>query len=147
MVLSGIIFPLFQAILLNLTGTLICIMIGYWIGYSSVSIYADKMSNKFPRLKEFVEKQRKNEWFVSYFLRVCPISCDVVSIYLGSIKISLRKYFITGIIGSLPGIVSATLLGVSLEDPFSPMCIFAFSMVIVLSAVSYIIYKCVQKRK
>jgi uncharacterized membrane protein YdjX (TVP38/TMEM64 family) len=144
--LVGIIYPMVPALLLNIAGTLVCIMIGYWIGHFSISNYAEKLIIKYPKLKEFVQKQLKNEWFLSLFLRLCPISCDIVSIYLGSIKMSLKKYFFTGFLGSLPGIISVTLLGVSIENPLSPMCIIAFSMVIVLTVVSFVVYKFVEKR-
>jgi uncharacterized membrane protein YdjX (TVP38/TMEM64 family) len=146
-VLTGIVFPLVPALLLNTAGTLIVISIGYFIGYFSLSAYAEKMAKKYPKLKNIVEKQQKNGWFASYFLRVCPISCDLVSIYLGSVKLPLNKYYIAGIIGSVPGIVSATLLGASIDNPFSPECILSFSLIIVLSTASYIIYKTVQKKQ
>lgn len=143
----GTIFSIGPALLINTLGTAICILLGYVIGYYSGSEYADKMMTRHQKLKSLVEKQRRNEWFVVYFLRVCPISCDIVSIYLGSLKTSFHTYFIAGMIGCIPGIISSTLLGVSIEDPFSPMCIVSASMIVVLSVASYVVYKYIIKRK
>ncbi len=130
-VLTGIIFPIIPALILNVIGTAMCMAIGYFVGYFSVSNYAEKMIKKHPKVDEIVRRQRDNEWFSTYFLRIVPISGDLVSVYLGSLRISVKKYFIASILGSLPGIVATTLLGVSIEDPLSPMCIVAFSMMAV----------------
>ena len=145
--LIGIIYPILPAMAINAAGTFICITIGYYIGYFSISDRADKMAVKYPKLKKLVEKQRENEWFASFFLRVCPISCDMVSIYLGSVKMTPKSYFFAGMIGCVPGIISATLLGMSIEAPLSPLNIFAFSMVLALSAASYAVYKYIIKQK
>lgn len=143
---AGIIFPIVPALLLNTAGIAVCIVVSYFIGYYASSDYVEKQIAKYPKIGEFVKKQQKNEWFISYFLRVLPISCDMVSIYLGSLKTSFHKYFFAGMIGSLPGIVSSTVFGASVDDPLSPMCVISASSILVLSLLSYLIYRHIQKK-
>jgi uncharacterized membrane protein YdjX (TVP38/TMEM64 family) len=137
----GCVFPIVPALLINTLGIALTITVSYWIGMFSGADYADKLIAKHPKIKEITENQRKNDWFVSYYLRVLPISCDVVSIYLGSLKMPFHKYFIAGMIGSVPGIVSATLFGVGVIDPDSRMWIPSLAIIVVLSVISYVIYK------
>lgn len=143
---TGCIFPMLPAMVLNTAGIAICLAISYWIGYFSGSDYVEKQTIKYPKMKEIVQKQHNNEWFAAYFLRILPLPCDMVSIYLGSTKISFHKYFIAGMIGSMPGIVSATLIGVSITNPFSPMCILSVSSMLLLALLSCLIYRHIQKR-
>ena len=146
-IVSGVIFPLPLALLLNTVGTGICLAVGYCIGFYSLSNYAVRMVNKYPKVKAVVERQRKNEWFSAYILRVIPISGDVVSIYLGSLKFRFPRYLAAGVIGSVPGIIVTTLLGNSINDPLSPRCIAAFAMLALILVISFIVNKMVTKNK
>ena len=146
-VLTGIIFPIFPALIINTIGTSVCMGVGYVVGYFSVSNYAEKMIRRHPKIDELVRKQRDSEWFSSYILRVIPISGDLVSIYLGSIKMPVKKYFLAGVPGMIPGMVATTLLGVSIDDPLSPMCIVAFSTMAALLVLSFAVYHFYYKRQ
>ena len=144
---TGCIFPLFPALLINFAGEIIGVAIAYWVGRYAGSNFAEKLIIKYPKVKELSEKQQRNEWFISYFLRVCPIPNCAVSLYLGSMNISFRKYIIAGFLGELPAVIYSTLIGASLSEPSSLMLIISAAVTIILSGSSVIIYKYIQKTK
>ena len=60
--------------------------------------------------------------FMSFFLRV--ISClpgDTISMYFGASKMPFWTCLLGSFLGTLPGMVASTLLGMSITDPSSPM--------------------------
>ena len=140
-ILSGIVFPFVPSLLLNIAGTLICMTVGYCLGRFTSADYAEKMVDKYPKLKGVVEKLHQEEWFYSYLIRMFPIPDDLVSMYLGSMKIKAVTYFTAGFAGALPMIVAITLIGANINDPFSPMSVFAFSMTAALMLISYVMHR------
>lgn len=144
----GALFEPFTAIIVNAVGTIICIGIPYWVGYFSGAGYAGKLLNKYPKVKTVVDKLYENEWFMSYFLRVISfLPGEIISIYLGSIRIPYHKYLIAGFFGVLPSIITTTLIGISITDPTSPMFIFSVVLTIVLSIASIVFYRILQKTR
>ncbi|MGN1093277.1 MAG: hypothetical protein ACI4RS_06475, partial [Monoglobaceae bacterium] len=86
--------------------------------------------------------------FISFFLRA--ISClpaDIVSLYLGSIKIKYVPYALWGLIGTLPGLIPATVAGASITDPTSTAFIVSIMLTALSSVGSIVIYHLYKKRK
>ena len=145
---SGLIFPLYIALLINCIGTVIAYSIPYTIGRFSGSSLADKIIKKYPKAQEFVDLQRNSDSFISFFLRA--ISClpaDIVSLYLGSIKIKYVPYAFWGLVGTLPGLIPATVAGASITDPTSTAFIVSVLLTVLSSVGSIIIYRLYKKRK
>lgn len=89
--------------------------------------------------------------FLCFFLRV--ISClpgDVVTMYLGATKTPFWKNLLAGSLGLLPGMVLATFMGESVQQPQSPMfwiCGGLMSTFAALSAGLYYWYRRTMKRR
>jgi len=144
---TGCIFPLLPALLINLTGEIICVIIAYWVGRYSGSGLAEKLILKYPKVKELSDKQQRNDWFISYFLRICPIPHSAVSLYLGSMKISFHKMLLAGFLGELPAVIYSTLIGASISTPSVPMIVISAVVTMTLSLSSLLIYKRIQNNK
>lgn len=140
-VLGGFMFEPFHALIVNSVGLLVELTVPYLIAKYSGSNISEKMMKKHPKLAEIVDAQGENSFFMTFFLRV--ISClpgDAVSMYLGTTGIPLEKYLLASYLGSLPGMVAATLLGMSITDPTSPMFWVSIGLTVGISIISFLVY-------
>lgn len=145
---AGTLFPPVTALLLNLLGVGICVSVPYWIGRFAGDSIVDKLMEKYPKIRPMVDRQRKNDFFLSFFLRI--IGClpgDVVSLYLGSLRIPYGRFLAGSVLGLSPPLVLATLIGISVTEPTSPMFLLSVSCTVLLSVGSAVFYWRYQKRR
>lgn len=143
----GLYFPTLAAILINILGMAIEQSLGYMLGRFIGFGAVDKLLKKYPKVREIAESG-KNSRFVAYILRALNmLPMDVVSMYLGSSKMSFPTYLSGSLAGALFGILAATFIGMSLTDPTSPTFILACALSLTISAVSCIIYRRMNRSK
>lgn len=139
-VLGGFLFEPIPAMLINFVGVAVELSIPYWIGRFSGSGFADKLKNKHPKFYELMNDS-SNDFFKSFFLRV--ISClpgDAVSMLFGARKVKFGTFLLGSFLGTLPGVVTATLLGTSITDPDSPMFWISIGLTVGISVISFLVY-------
>ena len=144
---AGMIFPVWLALILNTLGTAVTYTIPYLIGRFSGTDATNRIIKKYPKAREIVDMQRNSTWFPSFFLRA--ISClpgDIVSMCLGSVGVSYLPYVLASVIGTLPGLIPATIAGMSIMDPKSTVFIVSVVVTVASSAAS-IIAHWILKRK
>ncbi len=147
MLVSGAIFNTFTAIIVNTIGVIVCISIPYFIGRFSGGEMAEKLINRNKKLRLISDYQQKNRFFFSYFVRVLGfLPCDIVSLYIGSVKIPYLIYISGSILGFMPGLISATIIGDSITNPKSPAFIISCTFAVILSVLSFIVYTYIIKR-
>lgn len=140
-VLGGFLFEPVHALIINSVGVLVELAIPYWIGRSSGAGFAERLCDKYPRLGEVMGESSDNNLFMSFFLRV--ISClpgDAISMYFGACKTPFGTYLLGSFLGTIPGVITATLLGMSITDPSSPMFWISIVLTVGLSVVSFLAY-------
>lgn len=148
MLVSGAIFSTFTAIIVNIIGVIVCISIPYFIGRFSGGEMAEKLINRNKKLRLLSDYQQRNRFFFSYFVRVLGfLPCDIVSLYIGSVKIPYLIYISGSILGFLPGLIATTIIGDSITNPKSPTFIISCVFAVILSVSSYIVYTFIIKRK
>jgi len=143
---GGIIFPVGTAIFVNIIGNAVCFTLPYLIGRFSGDGLTEYIIKKQPKLQEFYLRQKKNEWFLSFFLRA--ISClpgDIVSMYLGSLGFSYPVFLTGSLAGSLIYLIAATVAGESILDPLSPEFIVSAAAVLAIAACAAIFHMVNQK--
>jgi len=144
-VAGGYLFSPGTAILVNTGGVAVCLILPYLVGCLSGAEAVEGAMRKYPRFADIVGKGQKNEVFLSFFLRI--ISClpgDIVSIWFGASGARFVPYLFASLLGTMPGVICATLLGMNITDPTSPMFWVSLGMNVllsVLSAVGYFVYK------
>lgn len=147
----GYLFPAPAALLINFLGIWIVLTIPYWIGRALGLRQVSKLTKKYPKLQSLMEKQDTHSIFLCFFLRV--ISClpgDLVTMYFGATHTPFSHNLLGGALGTLPGMILATFMGISIQDPSSPA--FWISMALsaalaVLSTALYYVYLKKQKKK
>ncbi|NLT63118.1 MAG: TVP38/TMEM64 family protein [Clostridiales bacterium] len=147
-VTGGLLFPTGIAIFLNIIGNALVFSIPYYIGRyagSDISVY---LIEKHPKLQVFYEKQKKHEWFLSFFLRA--ISClpgDAVSMYLGAQRVPYLIFISGSLAGRIFSILASTIIGDNILNPRSTAFIISVIIKILISSMSLIIYYFSQKNR
>lgn len=137
---SGIIFPPVTAILVSTAGLGITISIPYHIGKYGGNKIINAICNKYPKLDHIAKFQHNNAFFICFITRIVGfLPGDIVSLYLGSCKIDFPTYLAGGICGSMLSIITTTLLGANLSNPFSVQFILILLLRILISVSSIII--------
>ena len=139
-VLGGFLFEPVHALIINSIGVLVELTTPYWVGRASGNSFADKLKKKYPKISE-MSNSSGNVFFKSFFLRI--ISClpgDAVSMYFGAAKMPFFTALLGSFLGVLPGMITATLLGMSITDPSSPMFWTSIGLTVGVSVLSFLIY-------
>lgn len=144
---SGYLFPTWAALLLNFTGILLILTIPYWMGKSLGLKTVQKATQKYPRFETIIDKQQSNSLFLCFFLRV--ISClpgDLVTMYFGATGTPFWQNLLGGVLGIIPRMVLATLMGSSIQEPSSPIFWISALLTVTLSVLSAALYYVYQRR-
>lgn len=145
---AGHLFSPAAALALNILGLAIDLTVPYWIGRFSGSGLTSRLIARYPRLEGLMESQQGHYLFLSFFLRVIYLlPGDVVSIYFGSVKGPYPTCLLGGLLGGLPSLLAATLLGASVSQPGSPAFWIAIGVTAGVSALSLLGYLLWQKHQ
>lgn len=148
---AGYLFPTPIALMVNLLGVLIVLTVPYWLGRTFGLRQVSKLTQKYPKFQAVMEKQTAHSLFLCFFLRV--ISClpgDLVTMYLGAARTPFSHNLLGGVLGIVPGMVLATVMGLNIRDPASPAFWISAALsagLAVLSTALYSIYRKRQKRE
>ena len=117
---SGILFHSVAAALISTAGLAITITIPYWIGKYSGKQAVQEIWQKYPKAEMVARYQETNTFFACFITRIVGfLPCDIVSIYFGACDTAYPIYLAAGVSGSLLSIITTTLLGEKISDPFS----------------------------
>ena len=138
---SGILFSLPVAIIVNTVGTLIMTSIPFFIGKKAGCKMIDTLLKKNKKLELLRDTQNKNEFLVSFFLRMVGLlPADLVAMYLGASGMRYRPYIGGTVVGLMPAIICFSVMGMSIDDIGSPQFKIALIVEIALMLVSLLIY-------
>ena len=144
----GVLFPLPVAILVATMGTAITLTIPYFIGRGAGPDMTEKLQQKHPRLRELREMRSRNELFLAFLIRIVGIlPCDVVSLYLGNTRMPFPKYLLGGVLGFLPDVLTATVVGMKADDRSSPWFWGAIALNLLVAGGSTLFYALYRKRQ
>ena len=144
----GVLFPLPAAILVATLGTAITLTIPYFIGRGAGPDMTEKLQQKHERLRELRQMRSRNELFLAFLIRIIGIlPCDVVSLYLGNTRMPFGKYLLGGVLGFLPDILTAVVVGIKVDDRSSPWFWGAIAVNLLVAGGSTLFYAWYRKRR
>ncbi|MBQ6273995.1 MAG: VTT domain-containing protein [Oscillospiraceae bacterium] len=147
MAACGALFPLPAAILIATLGTALTLSIPYFIGRGAGPDMTVKLQEKHERLRELRALRRRNEFFLAFLIRIIGIlPCDVVSLYLGNTRMPYVKYVVGGVLGFMADILTATVVGMKVEDRSSPWFWGAIAVNLLVAGGSTLFYTFYRKR-
>ncbi len=143
----GLIFPLPIALMVNLFGTALMIIIPYFMGKRGGKKIVDNLSKKHEGLSFFKEKENNNTVFAVFFTRMIRIlPSDPVGMYFGAKETDFKKYFWGSLLGMMPTTVCFTFMGMGIKDISSPQFIISLIIQIIFATSSIAVYFVIKKR-
>ncbi|MDO4972636.1 MAG: VTT domain-containing protein [Eubacteriales bacterium] len=118
---SGQLFPLPVALAVNTVGIAITLTLPYLLGRASELDFSEKLIARYPKLRELRRVRETSGFFLSFIARAVGIlACDVVSLYFGATRLPYPAYIAGGVLGFMPDLICATILGQQIENWDSP---------------------------
>ena len=145
---GGQLFPLPLALAVNTVGVFIALTLPYLLGYASDLSFRGELLRRYPKLMELRRMREENSFFLSFLTRaVGVLPCDAVSLYLGSTRMPYPAYIGGAMLGFVPDLVCATLLGMQAEDYSSPGFWITVAVNLLACAASVLLYRVYKKKK
>lgn len=117
----GMAFPAHWAILINAFGIFIEVAVSYLFGRIMGGEYVVNKLKKVKHGDKILELYGKNKLSAIFAIRFLPVfPIDLVSLFLGTVKMKFLPYFLISIGGILPRVILFTILGDGLYD-YVPM--------------------------
>lgn len=144
-VAAGIVFPTGYAILVTCIGLVIELTIGYysgrWLGEKKVQ---ETISRR-PRISEFLGSRRDNLSLLCFISRIIPIPFDLLSMFLGSVRMPFVKYVLVSLLGLTPVMIPTVLVGESISNPLSPEFLLPFGASLIIVILVFFAYRALTK--
>lgn len=144
----GTIYSPVWALIINLSGITVCLLVPYFLGRMSGQEILDKLMVKYPNASKYIKHDRVNSWIYSYIVRIVnPLPGDLRSMLLGALDVPLKTYISSSIVASIPYLVSVTYIGANIETPNSPAFIASLLFTGGITIGTIILCAFIQKRK
>lgn len=132
---SGMLFSPVNAVIVSFLGLAVTLTVPYILGRWSGAEEIDYIKAKYPKIERIIEIQQKNEFFASLIVRLIGwFPCDIISYYFGACRTKYPVYIISALIGCAISVITNTLLGDVLLDPFSVQFVVIMLIKILVSA-------------
>lgn len=139
---TGRLFPLPVALLVNTVGVSITMTLPYLIGRFSGGDMTRKLMVKYPRLAELRALRSQRGLFFAFIVRAVGIlPCDVVSLYMGNTRLNYMDYLLGGLLGFVPDLLCATVVGMKISDTSSPWFWGSIGVNISACLIAMLVYK------
>lgn len=142
----ALIFPLEQAIAINILGTVIMVALPYLIGRKAGAGIIEHLVHKFPKLSTVADKVPDNGIAFTFFPRLMGIPSDPLSMLLGAMKVLFLQYLIGSILGLLPLVIVFSVMGFGLYEMDTSKIFITVSIYVIFTIVMLILYKLYKKR-
>lgn len=135
---------IWSALLINTIGIFCMMNIPYCIGRFAQREFVEGFIAKHKKMQTVRDIKMSNELFFILFLRI--INClpyDVVSMFLGSTGTGWKNYIAGSMLGTLPGMILSTVMGLYMDDPLSAGFIISTALNVFISIASgtaYLLY-------
>lgn len=142
---SGVLFPLWLGLAVNLAGLFISLTLPYLVGRRSGSRQVDKLVKRYPLLQKFVSRPigdssrnsgltEGNCLFTAYLLRtVGIIPGDITSLFLGASGFPYAAYLSGSLLGMFPMMLLFTMTGSTVGEPLTLPFVLLFLLVLLLT--------------
>lgn len=136
---GGLLFPLPMALTVNLAGVLIAQTVPYLLGRQEQDGLSS-LTAKHPQLAALRPTEHPGRSV--FLLRLAGATPgDLFSLYLGATGVPPRSYLIGGLLGSLPRVAAATVLGAALWEFGSPRFWLSLLSGAALTGLSFLLWR------
>ena len=143
-VLSGMVYPTFVALFVNLIGYIIMLTVKYKFGAKYGGGNAHKLLCKNSVSRMLLERKGTGNPWVLFIFRFIPgFPINPVSQMYGAMGFDYKLYLIISLWGFIPKLFSYTFIGVYVFDPLSLQFLLPIIILLVISGVSILILNAV----
>lgn len=137
---GGLLFPLPAALLVNLVGLAVCDTVPYVVGRLSAAETLDRLREKYPKLAVIERIQRENDFLFALLTRAIGVlPGDVVSLYLGAVRLPFGAYLAGSLLGLCPTMIAVSIMGDNAAEPLSPGFLIALGCDLVIVLISFLV--------
>lgn len=142
-VISGLVFPLNQALLVNGAGLLFFFIVKYvegmWIGGGWAGMILNIKKMRF--IRDWLQFKGNGNPYVLAVSRLLPvIPLGMVSKYYGSLKYDFVYYCLLSMLGFAPRLYIYTELGAAITNPFSPTFLILLMIIVGFTGITSLIF-------
>ncbi len=141
--ISGMVFPLNQALLINIVFTLFFFTVKYVEGIFLGSGWAGMILNikKMHFIRDWIRFKGNGNPYVLSVTRLIPaIPLGMVSKYYGSLRYDFVYYSLLSLLGFAPRIYIYTKLGAASRNPFSPQFLILLIIIVAFTGITSLIF-------
>lgn len=138
-VLSGIVFPMPAAVLINIAGLLILMSIKYDMGSKKGAGSAKHILKRYPGVMDFLEDDKKSGLLLVVFRLVPNFPFGMVSRLYGSAHFPFEKFIFLSLLGYVPRLLSYSFIGNKVFDPFSAAFFTPIIILLIISGFSMLV--------
>ena len=114
----GIVFPLGWAYTIAYVGVILALSIGYFNGKRLGQDKVESLIGRYPKVENFMEKNRENLTYLCFFSRLIPFPFDVFSMFSGATKVPFVRYLVLSLFGLTPKLILFVFTGMTIARTF-----------------------------
>ena len=114
-IVVSLIFPIWQALLINGIGTAVALSISYFIGSSTKTRHIDDLLAKHPKMQKYFSATQKYGFVACFAIHMIGLSMEVLGVLFGMLHIGFWRYLVSSWLAIIPGMICFTIAGNNLS--------------------------------
>ena len=137
-IMVSLIFPLWEALLLNAVGTALTLSVSYLIGRCTGTEKLEDFLSRHPKFRRYFSVTRKYGFVFCFAIHLIGLNMEFLGIVFGMLRIGFFRYLSGSWLGIIPGTVCFTLMG-STWDLRSPVfwTVLAVDLILIAFGILY----------
>ena len=110
-IVVSLIFPLWQALLLNAVGTALALSVSYLLGSQTRTPRVETLLQKHPKIEKYFSATQQYGFVACFAIHLIGLSMEVLGILFGMLRIGFWRYLVSSWLAIIPGMVCFTIAG------------------------------------
>ena len=110
-ILVALLFPLWEALVLNAVGTALSLSVSYMIGRFTKTRSLEQTLEKHEKIQKYFRTAKEYGFIFCFSIHVLGINMEVLGILLGMLRIGFVKYLVSSWLGIVPGMIAIVIAG------------------------------------
>ena len=114
-IVVSLIFPMWQALIINGIGTALALSISYLIGSNTKTRSIDDLLAKHPKMLKYFSATKKYGFVACFAIHMIGLSMEVLGVLFGMLHIGFWRYLVSSWLAIIPGMICFTIAGNNLN--------------------------------
>lgn len=143
---TGIMFPLPIAILINIIGIAILSVVPYFIGRKLGTPILERIYAKHPKFRHAENLDKRSDFILTILLRCIGFPVTETGVYMGAKGYDFKSYLLGSELGLIPIMIPFTVMGDTAADFRSPVFLTAAAVELVIVIAALLLYRRMRKQ-